>query len=131
MPSIDTFNRIENGIERLNSFGAPHDTSGPRRTNSWERNVVIFIESNDDLYVTSKATLEGVGKPLAKLALPRVRNQKDIFVGPSQSTEKEESGQYYVATVKLGKVLKGHRIQRLLGRVKTLYVFELPLPSGP
>jgi hypothetical protein len=64
----------------------------------------------------------------AKLTLPWVRSEKQIFVSPP-SNESEEFGQH-VATVKLSKVLKGHRLQRYFGRVRSLYVFERPLPAG-
>lgn len=69
-----------------------------------------------------------LGEPRAKLALPRLRNEKDIFLAPPVSSEENQGLGRYVATVKLSKVLKGHRIERLFGRVKSLYVFESPLP---
>jgi len=100
----------------------------PKRAESWENKVVIFIEANDDLYVTQRSKLPAGLKPRAKLPLPRVRNQKHIFVPPQPS--KEEDLDQYIATVKLSKVLKGQRLQRLIGRVKSIYVFEAPLPMS-
>jgi hypothetical protein len=35
-------------------------TFSQRRANSWEQKVVVFIESNDDLYVMPKAKLIGM-----------------------------------------------------------------------
>jgi hypothetical protein len=126
---------------------SPKRISHQRRTPSWEEQVVVFIESNDDLFLTSKAKVQGASNRFphimytailtmsssglnhrAKLNLPWVRSEKQIFVPPS-SSEGKEVGQH-VATVKLSKVLKGHRLQRYFGRVRSLYVFECPLPAG-
>jgi len=98
----------------------------PRRADSWENKVVIFIEANDDLYVTQRSELPAGLKPRAKLPLPRVRSQKHIFIPPQEP--KQEDLDQYIATVNISKILKGQRLQRLIGRVKMIYVFEGPLP---
>jgi len=98
--------------------------SEQKKSKSWQEHVVVFIESNDDLYITPKANIKDLGKPRATLTIPWVRNEKTIFVSASPTSENNGEPGQYVATVKLSKVLKGHRIQRLFGLVKSLYVYE-------
>jgi hypothetical protein len=83
----------------------------------------------------------------AKLPLPWVRNRKDIYLHKKSGKQKAENSlpgvnahnedetleaetkalERYVATVYLREIFKGHRLDRMFGRVRNLYVYEEPL----
>ncbi|KAI9777993.1 MAG: hypothetical protein M1816_004290 [Peltula sp. TS41687] len=111
----------------LNSQGfSPTDTK-TRRTDSWTRKimeeVILFDEANDDLSLVPIDQFKDKHYNGQRVHVPRWSNTKAIYV-------KSEDGnsQRYVATVKLGRLGRRQKVKRLLGTVKSMYVFDSAIP---
>lgn len=65
-----------------------------------------------------------IGEPHTKVALPRWKNKKDIYIG-SMTDEKQD---HFVGTVYLNRLGFKYNFQRHLGGSEVLYVVRLEVP---
>jgi len=92
----------------------------------WESKVLVYVNSTDTLYLSRMSALTHK-KPRSILSLPLVRSEQDVYLAQRKVNGKGDKAnkKVWAATLMVGKV-KGYRVQRCLGKVKRLYVFEKP-----